>query len=141
MTENRVNKVSTCWSLVGSLYGGLAVMLGAFGAHALKAKLDVYSLGIFETGARYQMYHALILVALGLVIQSAEVQSKQTNLLNIAGRFFAIGIFIFSGSLYAIALLQIKVLGILTPIGGVFLILGWAILVYHFGKMAKKRPQ
>jgi uncharacterized membrane protein YgdD (TMEM256/DUF423 family) len=112
--------------LAGALFALLAVVLGAFGAHALKAILPPETLQSFETGVRYQMYHSFALIAVGLL--SAHFSN---NHINLATLFFTLGILCFSGSLYALSLLQmngivgLKGVGIITPIGGVFFILGW----------------
>jgi uncharacterized membrane protein YgdD (TMEM256/DUF423 family) len=113
----------------GSLFAALAVILGAFGAHALKAKLPPDQLQVFETGVRYQMYHSFALLVTGIVY--ASFPFKQ---LRLATTFFIIGILLFSGSLYTMALLSIQgvgigPVGILTPIGGLFFILGWLFLM------------
>lgn len=113
------------FALLGALFGGLSVAAGAFGAHALRAQLDARMLEVFETGARYQMYHALALFAvawLGTQVQSAAVQ--------LAGWAFVAGIVLFSGSLYAMAFTGVRVLGAITPIGGVAFIIGWGALAW-----------
>lgn len=104
---------------------GLAVALGAFASHGLKAKLDHHALEIFETGARYQMYHALGLLLVGLLAGRASAPS---NFLTFAGIAFIIGIALFSGSLYALSLSGIKILGAITPIGGAAFLAGWLCL-------------
>src|ERR1044071_9390539 len=109
---------------LASILGGLAVALGAFGAHALKARLSADMLQIFETGVRYHFYHAL---ALGLVVVAIQYWPK-TNLPTLAGWLFIAGIVIFSGSLYLLAITGIRWLGAITPIGGVAFIAGWACL-------------
>lgn len=107
----------------GSILGALAVMFGAFGAHALKGKLSPEYLEIFETAVRYQMYHALALVAVGLVATRIEA-----NILKAAGVSFFLGTVVFSGSLYVLTLTGIKWLGMVTPFGGLLLIAGWVAL-------------
>lgn len=97
----------------------LAVGLGAFGAHALKARLSPEMLAIFETGVRYQVYHALAL----LLLAAVRGPSK-------AGWCFTAGIVIFSGSLYILALTGVKKWGAVTPIGGVLFLIGWLILMF-----------
>ena len=109
---------------IASILGGLAVALGAFGAHALKARLSANLLETFETGVRYHFYHAL---ALGLVIVAIQLWPK-TNLPVIAGWLFVAGVVIFSGSLYLLAFTGIRWLGAITPIGGVAFIAGWVCL-------------
>ncbi|HNS13221.1 MAG TPA: DUF423 domain-containing protein [Bacteroidia bacterium] len=113
--------------LTGTLLGALAVILGAFGAHALKAKISVENLQIFETGVRYQFYHALALLLLAVIFDKISAGQAQ-----LAGYCFLIGVILFSGSIYLLAtreLLEIdswnKVLGPITPIGGLTLISGW----------------
>src|SRR5437762_5716840 len=98
--------------LVGALAGFLAVALGAFGAHALRARLSPEMLAVFETGVRYQMYHALAIVAVGLMMPRLGGWLVQT-----AGWAFTAGIVLFSGSLYALALTGVSMLGAITPIG------------------------
>ncbi|MED1725939.1 DUF423 domain-containing protein [Brevibacillus parabrevis] len=116
--------------LLGSVSGFLSVALGAFGAHALKEKLDEYSLGIFHTGVTYQTTHALALVLVALLLKWYPDSSG----LVWAGWCFAAGTVIFSGSLYALAMTGIKVLGAITPIGGVLFLAGWALLAFHAWK-------
>ena len=116
--------------LLGSVSGFLSVALGAFGAHALKEKLDEYSLGIFHTGVTYQTTHALALVLVALLLKWYPDSSG----LGWAGWCFAAGTVIFSGSLYTLAMTGIKVLGAITPIGGVLFLAGWALLAFHAWK-------
>ena len=110
---------------IAAILGGLSVMAGAFGAHALSGKVSERAIEIFETGARYQMYHALALLLLGVLLKNS--QSPQP-LIIIAGTAFIIGVAIFSGSLYALSLTGIKWLGAITPLGGVAFIAGWGCL-------------
>ena len=115
--------------IFGASFAAIAVILGAFGAHALKSLMAPDKLLVFETGVRYHFYHSFALILTGILYHAFP--SKQSKL---AVSFFITGIFLFSGSLYAIALLSINggsigPLGILTPIGGVFFILGWAMIV------------
>jgi uncharacterized membrane protein YgdD (TMEM256/DUF423 family) len=116
------------WLLVGALNGFLAVAAGAFGAHALKARLGPDLLAIFETGARYHMYHALALVAVGLLSALRAPAALPTGLLNGAGWAFLVGLLLFSGSLYALALTGVRGLGAITPLGGLGFLTGWALL-------------
>ncbi|WP_341730491.1 MAG: DUF423 domain-containing protein [Microcoleus anatoxicus] len=108
-----------------ALFGGLSVAGGAFASHALKDKLSDRSLEIFETGARYQMYHALALLFVALILSRAE--ASQT-FFAVSGWAFIVGTLIFSGSLYALSLTNIKLLGAITPLGGVAYIVGWVCL-------------
>jgi uncharacterized membrane protein YgdD (TMEM256/DUF423 family) len=108
-----------------AVFGGLSVVGGAFASHALKEKLTDRALEIFETGARYQMYHALALLLVALLLSRA--QESQT-FFAVAGWAFIAGTIIFSGSLYALSLTNIKWLGAITSLGGVAYILGWGSL-------------
>lgn len=109
---------------VGGVFGMLSVMLGAFGAHALKQRLAVEQLTTFETGVRYQMYHALALVLVGII-----ASNRAGGLLNAAGGCMIAGTLLFSGSLYALALGGPRWFGPITPLGGLAFIAGWALLV------------
>ena len=111
------------WIVLGAVNAFLSVAAGAFGAHALKARLPTDLLAIFETGARYHMYHSLGLIAIGLV-----AQLRPSPLLSSAGWAMVAGIVLFSGSLYALALTGGRVLGAITPLGGVGFLVGWALL-------------
>ncbi len=108
---------------VGALMGFVGVGLGAFGAHALKGQLEPDMLAVFETGVRYQMYHALAL----LVTAALMARGKGRSVL-VAGWSFIAGILLFSGSLYALALTGVTGLGVITPVGGVAFLIGWAAL-------------
>ncbi|MEO7054865.1 MAG: DUF423 domain-containing protein [Rhizomicrobium sp.] len=107
------------WLGIAAINGGLAVMACAFAAHGLKAHLSPDSLSVFETGARYQMYHALAMALAALV--SARH----------AAAAFMGGIVLFSGSLYLLALTSTPILGVITPIGGLCFIAGWALLAWR----------
>ncbi|HYH95083.1 DUF423 domain-containing protein [Hyalangium sp.] len=111
------------WIVLGAANAFLSVAAGAFGAHALKARLPQDLLTIFETGARYHMYHSLGLIAIGLV-----AQTRPSPLLSTAGGAMLAGIVLFSGSLYVLALTGIRALGAITPIGGLGFLVGWALL-------------
>jgi uncharacterized membrane protein YgdD (TMEM256/DUF423 family) len=111
--------------LLGALLGGLAVALGAFGAHALKNILTANQrLDTFELASRYQFYHALAIVMLGLVLGHFN-----HKFIYVAGYAFLLGILIFSGSLYLLSLTNWRWLGAITPIGGLALIAGWLFLL------------
>ena len=111
--------------LLGAIFGGLSVAGGAFASHALKSHLSERSLEIFETGARYQMYHALAIIAVAILLQVLE---GDQNLLTTAGGAFTVGILLFSGSLYALSLSGIAWLGAITPLGGVAFLVGWVCI-------------
>lgn len=110
--------------LLASIFGGLAVALGAFGAHGLSGRLSAADLATFETAVRYQFYHALALI--GVVV--ALGRWPQTGLAPWAGWLFVAGILIFSGSLYILVFTGVRWLGAITPIGGVAMIAGWVCL-------------
>ena len=124
--------------LTGILFGILAIVLGAFGAHGLEKLLDGEALQTFETGARYQMYHALLLLLLGSTSVIPERKKKWT--------FYCIllGILFFSFSIYLLATnslttFDFRVLGPVTPIGGLLLILGWIVLGYQAYQSFKQK--
>ncbi len=103
--------------LLAALLGALGVALGAFGAHGLRERLDAHALGVWETAVRYHLVHAVALLAIALSPHAAALRS--------ASWLFAAGIALFSGSLYALALGGPRVLGPITPLGGLALIAGW----------------
>lgn len=116
--------------LIGCIFAALAVILGAFGAHGLKARLEPSQLQVFETGVKYQFYHAFAIIIAALLLD------KFNNVWTIWGGYaFIGGIFLFSGSLYLLAnreLMNIehwKFLGPLTPLGGLLFIIGWGLLM------------
>ena len=115
--------------LLGAGFAFLAVAGGAFGAHSLKAILAPDMLAVFETGVRYQMYHALALLAVGWAAQ----QYPQASF-HIAGWLFVSGILLFSGSLYALAFSGVRGLGAVTPLGGVLFLAGWAVFAWQVFK-------
>jgi uncharacterized membrane protein YgdD (TMEM256/DUF423 family) len=119
------------WLVVGAVNAFLSVAAGAFGAHALKARLAPDLLVIFETGARYHMYHSLGLLAVGLF-----GLLRPAPLLSGAGWAMLVGIVLFSGSLYALALTGVRVLGAITPLGGVGFLVGWFLFALAAWKSA-----
>ena len=119
--------------VVGAVYGLLSVILGAFGAHALKKILSVEKLTSFETGVRYQMYSALFLLIVGYIFKFDTPAQRWISILMIAGTF------IFSFSIYLLAFnginsLNFKFLGPITPLGGLLMIISWAMLIFYFLK-------
>jgi len=116
--------MSKFWILLGSLSALLAVAAGAFGAHALKDRLSPESLNAYEVAVRYQMYHSLALLLVGILSMFPDTN----RWLNWAGSAFLLGIILFSGSLYALSLLGARGLGAVTPIGGLAFLVGWAAL-------------
>ena len=113
--------------ITGAVLGGLAVALGAFGAHGLKARVDAEALGWWQTAVQYQIWHALAILALGL---SGQTWGRLPSWL------FTAGALIFSGTLYAMALGAPSWFGAITPIGGVLMIAGWAVLAWRAARKA-----
>ena len=107
----------------GAILAGIAVLLGAFGAHALQERLADDRLAIWETGARYHMYHALAILVVGLLRRRSSA-----NELKVSATLFGIGIGLFSGSLYFLALSDLGLFGLLTPVGGLAFLAGWIAL-------------
>lgn len=119
---------------ITAVLGAIAVILGAFGAHALKAKLTPEALESFQTAVRYQFIHVLLLLFVNMF---SELTVKEKNRISY---FLIAGIFMFSGSIYLIYLVQVpaKSIWFVTPLGGVLLIVGWSLLVYSFLKRIVK---
>lgn len=117
--------------IFASFFGLTAVIFGAFGAHLLKKKLSKDQLNSFETGVKYQMYHAIVLLTLGLQLPLND------SLYTYISYAFIIGTFLFSFSIYGLVISsamdkKLKILGPITPLGGLFLVLGWGLLIYKF---------
>ena len=126
MSHSQVSMFSR-WALSsGAALALLAVLSGAFAAHGLKTILDAQQLVLFETAVRYQMYHALALLVVGIL---ASVRQFSESLLKLAAFAFILGIFLFCGSLYALALSGITWLGAITPLGGTAFLAGWLALM------------
>lgn len=121
--------------LTGALHGVLAVALGAFGAHALKASLSAYALGIWETAVQYQMFHATGLLVIGILMSDKLIGN--VGQLKWAGILMNFGIVFFSGSLFILALSGIGILGAITPIGGVLFIVSWLLVMMAALRFAK----
>ena len=113
MTGDSTNRLLVA---IGAINAASAVAAGAFAAHALNSRLEARALEVFETGARYHMYHALAIIAAGLLAARTP------------GWIFLAGIVLFCGSLYALALSDVKVLGAITPFGGLAFLVGWVWL-------------
>src|SRR6185437_390247 len=116
------------WSAVGAFLMAFAVGFGAFGAHGLKGRLDAYSMSVYEKAVFYHFVHALGILLIALL--------ARTNAISTAGQarvgwLLLIGIILFSGSLYALALSGVRILGAITPIGGIAFIAGWLVLAYE----------
>lgn len=119
--------------IVGAVYGLISVILGAFGAHALKKVISLEKLASFETGVRYQMYSALFLLIVGFILKFETPAEKWISILMIAGTF------IFSVSIYLLAFSEVaaipsKLIGPVTPLGGFLMIISWAMLIFYFVK-------
>jgi uncharacterized membrane protein YgdD (TMEM256/DUF423 family) len=110
---------------VGAVFGGLGVAAGAFAAHGLKSRLAPDLLAVFETGARYQLVHAVALLVVGVLATRVPHPAVAA-----AGWLFIVGVVVFSGSLYLLAVTGVRWLGAITPIGGVALIAGWLALAW-----------
>jgi uncharacterized membrane protein YgdD (TMEM256/DUF423 family) len=126
-----MHKITVIW---GVIFAALAVVFGAFGAHTLKSAISADALATFEVGVRYQMYHALALFVIGLSGAASKTIQKNTTI------FFIVGIVLFSGSIYLLSLKEILpfepgVIGIVTPIGGTFFIIGWVYFLIQLIKL------
>lgn len=120
--------------IIGALYGLTSVVLGAFGAHALKKILSVEKLQSFETGVKYQMYHALLLLLIGFFFKFESGIEKWSSISIILGTF------LFSVSIYFLSFQEVwkvnlKFLGPITPLGGLLMIIGWGMMLVHFLKL------
>ncbi|MBS4200754.1 DUF423 domain-containing protein [Bacillus sp. FJAT-49732] len=111
--------------IIGAINAFLAVALGAFGAHGLEGKLEPKYLEVWKTGVTYQMFHALGLIAIGIIGRNIPVSS----LLSWSGWTMLIGIILFSGSLYILSTSGIKILGAITPLGGIAFLISWVLLI------------
>ncbi len=114
---------------LGALFAGLGVALGAFGAHALRTRLEPRYLEVFETGVRYQMYHAFALFAAAWLLSRGAAQAGQ------AAIAFTLGILLFSGSLYLMGFTHWHWLGPVTPLGGVGFLVGWVLMILAARKL------
>ncbi|HEY0266852.1 MAG TPA: DUF423 domain-containing protein [Rhizomicrobium sp.] len=122
------------WLFIAAVMGGLGVLLGAFAAHGLASRLEPRLLATFETGARYQMYHALAIGLAAFAMRGAARPRARA-----AALLFAIGIVLFSGSLYALALSGAHAIGFLTPLGGLAFLAGWTMLALAALKLEESR--
>ena len=122
--------------IIGGIYGTLAVIFGAFGAHGLKKFLEPDQLKSFETGVKYQMYHALLLILTGIIFPFAGYSQ------NLMGWFLIVGVFFFSFSIYGLILSSAKgrkmvFLGPVTPLGGLLLVMGWILFTVNVASVAE----
>ncbi len=118
------------FAVLGALSGFIAVALGAFAAHGLKSRLAPDMLAIFETGVRYQLYHAFALIAVAWALHAGGQTAARA-----AGWCFVAGTLVFSGSLYALALSGLRWLGAITPLGGLAFLAGWLLLAWSFWRL------
>ncbi len=118
---------------IGCFFAGTGVAAGAFGAHALKAVIDPPMLAVYETANRYHMYHAF-----GILLTALGCRAFPAAGLHQAGWWFVAGILLFAGSLYAVALLNVKWLGAVTPLGGLSFMIGWAVLGWRYWKASTR---
>lgn len=118
--------------IAGALLAFFAVALGAFGAHALKPRLDADMLAVYQTGVQYHLAHALGVILIGMLVQSLP----PSKLLPVAAWTMAAGIIVFSGSLYALSLTGFRALGAITPLGGVALLAAWLLVAIGVVKSA-----
>lgn len=116
---------------LASLSGMLAVAFGAFGAHALRGRLDEHMMSVFQTAVQYHFYHSMALLAVGVIALS----QPHTALLRSSGYLFLVGIVVFSGSLYLLSMGGLRWLGAITPLGGLAFIAGWGCLAAASWKM------
>jgi uncharacterized membrane protein YgdD (TMEM256/DUF423 family) len=116
------------WLFIAAVNGGLAVLCGAFAAHGLSGRLSPDALGIFETGARYHMYHALAIGLAALLADAQTTGGPGARRARAAAALFLVGIVLFCGSLYLLALTGARVLGFVTPFGGLAFVAGWLFL-------------
>jgi uncharacterized membrane protein YgdD (TMEM256/DUF423 family) len=121
------------WLFIASVNGALAVLAGAFAAHALAQRLEPRMLGAFNTGAHYHLIHA---VAMGVAALAARGAAKMHA--EVAALLFLIGILLFSGSLYMLALTGMRTFAYVTPLGGIVFVLGWAVLAWAALKLEEK---
>ena len=121
---NEISLTTKLFLMLGSANAMLAVIFGAFGAHALKNRLDENLLKVFHTGVEYHFYHALGLILIGIL----SLQIPATNLIKSSGWMMFAGIILFSGSLYLLSILNLRWLGMITPLGGLLFILSWLCL-------------
>jgi|TARA_R100000005_G_scaffold85934_1_gene54588 uncharacterized membrane protein YgdD (TMEM256/DUF423 family) len=115
-----------------AISGALAVSFGAFGAHALKARLDSYSLDVFQTAVQYHFIHSLALLGVGILL----LQNSELALLRSSGWLFLLGMLLFSGSLYVLSLSGLRWLGAIAPLGGLSFIAAWGCLAAASWKLA-----
>ena len=120
------------WSAIGAVFLALAVILGAFGAHGLQSRLDDYSRGIYEKAVFYHFVHALGILILGVLLRIGTFPQSGADTV---GGFLLVGILLFSGSLYLLAITGTRTLGMITPFGGLAFIIGWLLLAWRLRRV------
>ena len=125
--------MSAIWMRIGAVLGFLAVAGGAFGAHGLRDLVSTQALGWWETGAQYALAHAVALLAVAWLADRAPSRA-----VHVAGAAFALGVVVFTGSLWVMTITDIRILGAITPLGGTSIILGWVALVVAAGGLADR---
>lgn len=122
------------WAILGAALLAAAVIMGAFGAHALRKRLDAYAISIYEKAVFYHFVHALGILIVALLAQTQVIPIASLALI---GWLLFLGIILFSGSLYALAISGVRVLGAVTPLGGLLFIAGWIVLAVEAGKVQR----
>lgn len=120
--------------MVAAIFGALAVVLGAFGSHALRGILSVDMVKVFETASKYHFYHSFLLLFIAHLLSNESLEKSKLKLLNASAWFVSFGILVFSGSLYLLAIMEIRILGAITPLGGLSLIAAWLCLAFTYRK-------
>jgi len=122
------------WTEIGALLMALGVGMGAFGAHGLRSRLDTYSMSVYEKAVFYHFIHALGILLVSLLARTMAITQVAESRV---GWLLLIGIVVFSGSLYTLALTGFRILGAITPVGGLAFIIGWLVLVYEVLRVAR----
>ena len=120
-----MNRAARMFLVMGALSGATAVMAGAFGAHAIAESVTPERLATFRTGAQYQLIHSLALLLVGIIVERLPSKVVQWS-----GQLFLAGVILFSGSLYALVLVDLPAFGVITPFGGLAFICGWLLLAW-----------
>src|SRR5690348_14072950 len=134
MADHTLDRSTRLLATAGAVLGFLAVLFGAFGAHALRSRLDPDRLAVFETAVRYQLVHALAVLAAAWAAGRRAGSGAGGRLAGMAGWLFVAGTLLFSGSLVALALSGVRGLGVVTPFGGLALLAGWVLLAVAFAR-------
>lgn len=125
-----MNKLTRFYLCSGAFFSLLSVVIGAFGAHALKPLISAKMMAVYNTAVQYQMFHALALLILGVLLHTLVSTDLQAKRFRLAGKLFLVGLVLFCGSLYLLAITSVKILGAITPFGGLAFILAWLVLFY-----------